>query len=364
MSLAATSLDDRYERESGALYLTGSQALVRLALMQKARDRRAGLRTGCFISGYRGSPMHNADKELWRAQRFLDRADIHFQPAVNEDLAATACWGTQQINLFPGARFDGVFAIWYGKGPGLDRSLDAIRHANLAGTARHGGVLAVVGDDHGMKSSDVPATSEPTFMDLVMPVLYPASVKEILEYGLYGFALSRFCGAWVGFKTLADTLDTAVSIVIDDPEWPSIVEPDDFELPPDGVHIRLPDPWANQEPRLRRHKMGAALAFARANRLNRRLVDAREARLGIVSSGKAALDVMQALDDLGSTRRRRLRLEFGCSRSRCLIPPTSRACVSSRTASTRSWWSRRSAESSRRRSRMRSTRCRTGGGRG
>ena len=145
MALAAASLDDRYERESGALYLTGSQALVRLALMQKARDRRAGLHTGCFISGYRGSPMHNADKELWRAQRFLDRADIHFQPAVNEDLAATACWGTQQTNLFPGARFDGVFAIWYGKGPGLDRSVDAIRHANLAGTARHGGVLAVVG---------------------------------------------------------------------------------------------------------------------------------------------------------------------------------------------------------------------------
>ena len=299
MALAATSLDDRYERESGALYLSGSQALVRLALMQKARDRRAGLNTGCFISGYRGSPMHNADKELWRAQRFLDRADIHFQPALNEDLAATACWGTQQINLFPGARFDGVFAIWYGKGPGLDRSVDAIRHANLAGTSRHGGVLAMVGDDHGMKSSDVPATSEPTFIDLMMPVLYPATVKEILEYGLYGFALSRFCGAWVGFKTVADTLDAAVSIVIDDPEWPSIVEPDDFEFPPGGVHIRLPDPWTNQESRLRRHKMDAALAFSRANRLNRRLVDAPNARFGIVSSGKAALDVMQALRDLG-----------------------------------------------------------------
>ena len=296
---ATASLDERYERESGALYLTGSQALVRLALMQKARDRRAGLNTGCFISGYRGSPMHNADKELWRAQRFLGRADIHFQPAVNEDLAATACWGSQQINLFPGAKYDGVFAIWYGKGPGLDRSMDAIRHANLAGTSRHGGVLAVVGDDHGMKSSDVPATSEPTFIDLMMPVLYPASVKEILEYGLYGFAMSRFCGAWVGFKTVADTLDTAVSIVVDDPGWPSIVVPTDYEFPPDGVNIRLPDPWANQEPRLRRHKMDAALAFARANGLNRRLVDAREARLGIVASGKAALDVMQALVDLG-----------------------------------------------------------------
>ena len=300
---ATARLDERYERESGAVYLTGSQALVRLALMQKARDRRAGLHTGCFISGYRGSPMHNADKELWRANAFLGRADIHFQPAVNEDLAATACWGSQQINLFPGARYDGVFAIWYGKGPGLDRSVDAIRHANLAGTAPHGGVLAVVGDDHGMKSSDVPATSEPTFMDLMMPVLYPASVEEILEYGLYGFALSRFCGAWVGLKTVADTLDTAVSIVIDSPEWPSIVVPADFEFPPDGVHIRLPDPWVGQEARLRRDKMGAALAFARANRLNRRLVDPREARLGIVASGKAALDVMQALADLGLDER-------------------------------------------------------------
>ena len=301
MALAAASLDERYERESGAVYLTGTQALVRLVLMQRARDRRAGLDTGCFISGYRGSPLHNFDKELWRAQRFLGRAGVHFQPAVNEDLAATACWGSQQADLFPGARYDGVFAIWYGKGPGLDRSVDAIRHANLAGTSRHGGVLAVVGDDHGMKSSDVPATSEPTFMDLMMPVLYPASVGEILEYGLYGFALSRFCGAWVGFKTVADTLDAAVSITIDDPRWPSIVLPADFEFPPDGVHIRLPDPWAGQEPRLHRYKMGAALAFARANGLNRRLVDARDrdARLGIVASGKAALDVMQALGDLG-----------------------------------------------------------------
>ena len=299
MTLAAFTLDDRYEREHGALYLTGSQALVRLVLMQKARDRRAGLRTACFISGYRGSPMHNADKELWRAQRFIEGADVHFQPAVNEDLAATACWGSQQSGLFPGAKYDGVFALWYGKGPGLDRSVDAIRHANLAGTSRYGGVLAVVGDDHGMHSSDVPATSEPTFVDLMMPVLYPANVREILEYGLHGFAMSRFCGAWVGMKTLSDTLDTAVSITLEDPQWPAIEPPADFVFPPGGVHIRVPDPWVAQEPRLRGAKMGAALAYARANRLNRPLVEAREARLGVVASGKAALDVMQALADLG-----------------------------------------------------------------
>ena len=299
MALAAVTLDDKYERESGAIYLTGSQALVRLALMQKARDRVAGLNTACFISGYRGSPLHNADKELWRAQRFLAAGDIHFQPAVNEDLAATACWGSQQANLFPGAKYDGVFAMWYGKGPGLDRSMDAIRHANLAGTSRYGGVLAVVGDDHGMTSSDVPATSEPTFIDLMMPVLYPATVVEILEYGLYGFALSRFCGAWVGFKTVADTLDTAASVSIDDVGWPEISTPEDFPFSAGGVHIRQPDPWADQEVRLRRDKMAAALAFARANRLNRVIIDSPRPRLGIVSSGKAATDVVQALTDLG-----------------------------------------------------------------
>ena len=299
MSLAAITLDDKYERDAGSIYLTGSQALVRMLLMQKARDRAAGLNTGCFVSGYRGSPMHNADKELWRAQRFLNGADIHFQPAVNEDLAATSCWGSQQTNLFPGARYDGVFALWYGKGPGLDRSMDAIRHANLAGTSRHGGVLAVVGDDHGMKSSDVPATSEPTFIDLMMPVLYPATVQEILEYGLYGYALSRFTGSWVGFKTTADTLDTVASVAIDTPTWPRIVLPEDFEFPSGGVHIRLPDPWTNQEPRQRHYKIPAAVAFARANRLNRCIIESPRARLGVVASGKAAVDVVQALLDLG-----------------------------------------------------------------
>ncbi|MGH6954346.1 MAG: indolepyruvate ferredoxin oxidoreductase family protein, partial [Alphaproteobacteria bacterium] len=215
MALAAVTLDDKYEQESGRIYLTGAQALVRLPMMQRLRDQRAGLNTACFISGYRGSPMHSYDKELWRAKKFLARHHVNFQPGVNEDLAATSVWGSQQVSLYKGAKYDGVFAIWYGKGPGLDRSVDAIRHANLVGTARHGGVLAMVGDDHGMASSDVPATSEPTFADLVMPVLYPANAQEILDLGLHGWAMSRFSGAWVGLKIVADAVDASASVSID-----------------------------------------------------------------------------------------------------------------------------------------------------
>ena len=293
----AVSLDDKYLLDSGQLYMTGSQALVRLPMLQLARDHAAGLSTACFISGYRGSPMHNLDKELWRAERFLERGRIHFQPAVNEDLAATSIWGSQLSGLFGGARYDGVFSMWYGKGPGLDRSLDAIRHANLAGTSPHGGVLAIVGDDHGMMSSDVPATSEPTFMDLMLPTVYPATVQELLDLGLFGIALSRFCGAWVGFKAISDTLD-AVASVQALPDEPRIVVPE-FEFAPGGVHIREPDPWKEQEPRLRYDKMQAALAFGRANEVNRVVRKSRRRRLGIVATGKACLDVLQALDDLG-----------------------------------------------------------------
>jgi len=296
-TLRDATLDDKYARDQGAVYMTGSQALVRLALVQSQRDRAAGLRTAGFITGYRGSPMHNFDKELYRATAFLERHHVHFQPAVNEDIAATAVWGSQQASLYPDARYEGVFAVWYAKGPGLDRSVDAIRHANLAGTARNGGVLAIVGDDHGMKSSDVPATCEPTFADLAMPTLYPADVAELVDFGLYGLALSRFSGAWVGIKTVSDTLDTVVSLEVD-VERPRIVVPE-IELPPDGLNIRLPDPWIHQEPRLRRHKMRAALAFARANALNRVLIPSPRRRFGIIASGKAALDAVQALADLG-----------------------------------------------------------------
>ncbi len=297
MALATISLDDKYVRETGPIYLTGSQALLRLAMNQLSRDKARGLNTAGYVTGYRGSPMHNVDKEMWRASRFLEDGQIRFQPAVNEDLAATACWGTQQAALSPEALHDGVFSLWYGKGPGLDRSIDAIRHANLAGTSAHGGVLVVVGDDPAMKSTDVPAASETMFADLFMPMLYPATVQEVLDYGHLAVELSRFSGGWVGFKLTADTVDTA-AVVEGNAHRVDIVRPD-FEFPPDGVSIRTPDLWIQQEPRQRRYKVPAALAFARANGLNRRIIDGPNRRFGIISSGKAAIDTREALRELG-----------------------------------------------------------------
>jgi indolepyruvate ferredoxin oxidoreductase len=301
MALRQVSLDDKYEQERGRIYLTGTQALLRLAMNQLARDRLAGLDTAGYITGYRGSPMHNVDKEFWRASRFLEDGRIRFHPAINEDLAATACQGTQQANTFPDPKHDGVFAIWYGKGPGLDRSIDAIRHANLGGTSRHGGVLAAVGDDPAMKSTDVPAASETMFADLHMPMLYPATVQEVLDYGLYGWAMSRFSGAWVGFKLTADTVDTA-AVVDGDPHRVRIVTPN-FEFAPDGVSIRAGDTWMQQEPRLKRFKLPAALAFGRANELNRRIIDGPKRRFGLIAAGKAAVDTRVALRELGLDER-------------------------------------------------------------
>ena len=297
IALKPVELDDKYAAERGVVYLTGSQALLRLAMNQRRRDAARGLDTACFISGYRGSPMHNVDKEIWRAKRFVLDDRIHFQPGINEDLAATACWGSQQSNMYPGARHDGVFALWYGKGPGLDRSIDAIRHANLGGTSALGGVLAAVGDDPAMKSTDVPAASETMFSDLLMPCLYPASVQEILDYGILGWELSRFSGAWVGFKMMAETVDAAAPVDCD-PERLKIVHPN-FDFPADGVSIRAGDVWLQQEPRHRNHKLPAARAFARANEINRRIIDGPGRRYGIISSGKAAMDTRQALIEFG-----------------------------------------------------------------
>jgi indolepyruvate ferredoxin oxidoreductase len=297
MPLAAVALDDKYTASSGRVYLTGIQALVRLLLDQRRRDAAAELDTAGFVSGYRGSPLGGLDQNLWRAAAHLQAHRVHFQPAVNEDLGATAVWGTQQVGLFPGARHDGVFAMWYGKGPGVDRSGDVFKHANMAGTARHGGVLAVAGDDHGCKSSTLPSQSEYTFMDAQMPVLNPADAQDILDYGLLGFALSRFSGLWVGFKAIADNVDTSSSVLVD-ADRIEIVTPQDFEMPADGLHIRWPDPPLAQELRLQRHKLYAALAFARANRLDRVVIDSPAPRLGIITTGKAYLDVRQALDDL------------------------------------------------------------------
>jgi indolepyruvate ferredoxin oxidoreductase len=299
MALAAVTLDDKYTLQSGRIFLSGIQALVRLPIMQRQRDVAAGLDTGCFISGYRGSPLGGLDQSLWAARRFLERNKIHFQPGINEDMAATAIWGSQQVGLHGDATVDGVFAMWYGKGPGVDRCGDVFKHANAAGTSKYGGVLALAGDDHACRSSTLPHQSEHEFISAMIPVLNPAGVQEFLDLGLYGWAMSRYSGCWVGFKVVAETAESSASVHVD-PQRVNIVLPDDFEMPPDGLNIRWPDwPPQEQERRLQQKKLYAAIAFARANKLDRTVIDSPNPRLGIITAGKAYLDVMEALDDLG-----------------------------------------------------------------
>ncbi len=298
VALRDVSLDDKYELGSGRVFLTGVQALVRLLILQRERDNAAGLNTGGFVSGYRGSPLGGLDQALWKASRFLDRARIKFQPGLNEDLAATAIWGTQQVTMYPGAKVDGVFSMWYGKGPGVDRCGDVFKHANFAGTSKHGGVLVLAGDDHAAKSSTLPHQSDHQFSAAMMPVLYPASVQDILDLGLHGFAMSRYSGCWVGFKCVSDTVESSASVDAD-AKHVEIVVPDDFPLPPDGLSIRWPDPFLATEARMQDYKIYAALHYCRVNNLNRIVLDSPKARLGIITSGKSYLDVRQALDDLG-----------------------------------------------------------------
>ncbi|MFO1085778.1 MAG: indolepyruvate ferredoxin oxidoreductase family protein [Reyranellaceae bacterium] len=294
----AVTLDDKYLLESGRVYLTGTQALVRLPMMQRQRDQAAGLNTAGYISGYRGSPLGGFDQALWQAKRFIKNNHIEFQPGVNEDLAATAIWGTQQIHLYPGARYDGVFGMWYGKGPGVDRSGDALKHANYAGTAPNGGVMALAGDDHMAKSSTTAHQSEQAFIAASIPVIHPAGVQEYLDLGLHTFAMSRYSGLWVGFKIISETADSSASVHVD-PHRIDIRLPSDFALPPDGVHIRWPDDWLGQERRTFTVKQPAALAYWRANRLDKLMMGQPDARFGIVTVGKSYLDVRQALEDLG-----------------------------------------------------------------
>ncbi|MBW7852590.1 MAG: indolepyruvate ferredoxin oxidoreductase family protein [Rhodospirillales bacterium] len=303
MTIAANvTLDDKYALTAGRVYLTGTQALVRLPIMQRRRDLAAGLNTAAFVSGYRGSPLGLLDKELWAAKKFLKEGHVHFQPGLNEDLAATGIWGSQQVNLFDGALYDGVFAMWYGKGPGVDRSGDVFKHGNMAGTSKHGGVLLLAGDDHAAKSSTVAHQSEYAFMDAMIPVLNPAGVQELLDYGQLGWAMSRYSGCWVAMKAITETVDSSASVSVD-PERLRIVAPEDFQMPPGGLHTRWPDPPLQQELRLMRDKLYAALAFARANRIDRVVIDSPKPRLGIVTTGKSYLDVRQALDDLGIDER-------------------------------------------------------------
>ncbi|MGB0468824.1 MAG: indolepyruvate ferredoxin oxidoreductase family protein [Pontibacterium sp.] len=292
------TLLDKWEKTSGRVYITGSQALARLPMLQAERDQAAGLNTGGFISGYRGSPLGNFDKTLWQIRDYLKQNNITFQPGVNEDLGATAVWGSQQVNIFEGAKYDGVFALWYGKGPGVDRTGDVLKHANAFGTSPHGGVLAVAGDDHASKSSTLPHQSDYAFMDAMIPVLYPSGIQEMLDYGLYGWAMSRYSGCWVGFKALAEVMDSAISANLDQDRL-VIKIPTDFELPEDGVNARWPDKPMQQEARLHKYKIRAAQAFCRVNKLDRVIIEPEQPRLGIVTTGKSYLDVLQALEDLG-----------------------------------------------------------------
>ncbi len=294
----SATLDDKYTRQSGRVFLTGTQALIRLPMLQRERDLAAGLNTAGFISGYRGSPLGNLDLGLWKAKQHLAEHHITFQPGINEDMAATAVWGSQQVGLFPGAKYDGVFGMWYGKGPGVDRCGDVFRHANATGTAQFGGVLVIAGDDHAAKSSTLPHQTEHLFKAVLMPVLYPANVQEYLDYGLHGWAMSRYSGCWVAFKALADTVETSASVSVDSAAV-NIVLPTDFAMPADGLNIRWPDPPLAQEVRLLNHRLYAALAYCRANKLNRVIIDSPNPRLGILTAGKSYLDVRQALDELG-----------------------------------------------------------------
>src|SRR4249919_2149186 len=292
------TLEHKYTRAEGRIYLSGVQALVRLPLMQQMRDRAAGINTAGFISGYRGSPLGGFDLELWKAKKHLAASNIEFTPGLNEDLGATMVWGSQQANLFPGAKYDGVFAMWYGKGPGVDRCGDVFKHGNAAGTSKHGGVLALAADDHACRSSTLPHGSELEFVSAMMPVLNPAGVQDILDMGLLGWAMSRFTGRWVGFKTIAETVESSASVNVN-PHQLDIVLPEDFMVPQGGLNIRWPDPPLDQEMRLHQYAVDAALAFARANHLDKTIFDSPRARLGIVTTGKSFLDVLQALEYLG-----------------------------------------------------------------
>jgi indolepyruvate ferredoxin oxidoreductase len=298
MTLSSVALDDKYTLQSGRVFITGTQALVRLPIMQHLRDRAAGITSGCYISGYRGSPLGGYDQQLWAAGKHLAAHNIVFQPGVNEDLAATACWGTQQAHFDGDNKYDGVYAVWYGKGPGVDRTGDAFRHGNLAGSAPLGGVICLMGDDHTCESSTTAHQSEFAMVDAMMPILNPAGVQELLDYGLYGWALSRYSGCWVGLKCMKDTIDASASVNVD-PERVRIMVPTDFKMPQGGLNIRWPDAPLEQEERLHTYKLEAAKAFALANKLDQVVMDSPNAKLGIATCGKSYMDVRQALQYLG-----------------------------------------------------------------
>ena len=299
-ALETVTLDDKYSLDYGRAFMSGVQALVKLPMLQRQRDALVGKNTAGFISGYRGSPLGGYDQALWGARKHLEAQHIVFQPGVNEELAATAIWGTQQLGFAPPGsnKFDGVFGIWYGKGPGVDRTADVFKHANMAGTTPWGGVIAVAGDDHISKSSTAAHQSDHIFKACGLPVFFPATVQEILDLGLHAFAMSRYAGVWTGMKTIQEIVESSATAMID-PERVQIQIPTDFEMPPGGVHIRWPDSALPQEERLFNYKWYAALAYVRANRLNYNVIAGPHDRFGIIASGKAYNDTRQALLDLG-----------------------------------------------------------------
>jgi indolepyruvate ferredoxin oxidoreductase len=299
-ALETVTLDDKYALDQGHAFMSGVHALVKLPMLQQLRDQRVGKNTGGFISGYRGSPLGGYDQALVKAKKYLQARNIVFQPGVNEELAATALWGTQQLGFAPPGsnKFDGVFGIWYGKGPGVDRCSDVFKHANMAGTTPWGGVIAVAGDDHVAKSSTAVHQSDHIFKACGSPVFFPATVQEILDLGVHAFAMSRFSGVWAGMKTIQEIVESSATVEID-PDRVQITMPSDFEMPPGGVHIRWPDHALDQEARLFDFKWYAALAYIRANRLNYNVIEGQNDRLGLIASGKAYNDTRQALIDLG-----------------------------------------------------------------
>ena len=299
-ALETVTLDDKYSLDYGRAFMSGVQALVKLPMLQQLRDKLAGKNTAGFISGYRGSPLGGYDQSLWKAEKFLKAQNIIFQPGVNEELAATALWGTQQLGFAPPGtnRFDGVFGIWYGKGPGVDRCSDVFKHANMAGTTEWGGVIAVAGDDHMSKSSTAAHQSDHIFKACGTPVFFPASVQEILDLGIHAFAMSRYSGVWAGMKTIQEIVESSATAMID-PERVQIKIPTDFAMPAGGLHIRWPDAALDQEARLFDYKWYAALAYIRANRLNYNAIEGDNDRFGLIASGKAYNDTRQALMDLG-----------------------------------------------------------------
>ena len=298
-ALDTVTLDDKYSLDVGRAFMSGVQALVKLPMLQRQRDALQGKNTAGFISGYRGSPLGTYDQSLWKAKPYLQAQNIVFQPGVNEELAATALWGTQQLGFAPQGsnKFDGVFGIWYGKGPGVDRCSDVFKHANMAGTTPWGGVLAVAGDDHVAKSSTAAHQSDHIFKACGTPVFFPSNVQEILDLGLHAIAMSRFSGVWSGMKTIQEIVESSSTAVID-PHRVNIVIPE-FEMPAGGLHIRWPDTALEQEARLFDYKWYAALAYVRANRLNHNVIEGPNDRLGLIASGKAYNDTRQALLDLG-----------------------------------------------------------------